>query len=81
MNINPSTMNDVRSRLPVAPTEEQHPIQNTNSTYANEIVPKNEKCTFFGQYTSRDETEATKFPDKGRENTFKTIPWHQSQSA
>ena len=40
-------MNDVRSRLPVAPIKEQHPIQNTNSTYANEIVPKNEKCTFF----------------------------------
>lgn len=31
-------MNDVRSRLPVAPIEEQHPIQNTNSTNSGRAI-------------------------------------------
>ena len=31
----PSAINDVRSKSPTAPTEEQSPIQNNNSTYSN----------------------------------------------
>ena len=36
----PPTINDVRSRLTTAPTEEQSPIQNINSTYSNAVIPK-----------------------------------------
>ena len=36
----PPTINDVRSRLPTAPTEEQHPIQNSNSTFSSAFIPK-----------------------------------------
>ena len=31
------TINDVRSRSPTAPTEEQRPIQNINSTFSNAV--------------------------------------------
>ena len=44
---NPSALNGIRSRLSTAPKEEQHPIRNINSTYANAIVPKKEHYTFF----------------------------------
>ena len=95
----PSAINDVRSKSPTAPTEEQSPIQNINSTYSNAgtgqklkfsikdlfskcktsfcavSCTKEEKhCTFFGQYTSRDENETSKFPGEGRKNTLKAFP-------
>ena len=51
----PPTINDVRSRLTTAPTEERSPIRNINSIYSNAVYTKEEKhCTFFGQYTFRD---------------------------
>ena len=76
------TINDVRSRLPTAPTEEQRPTQNINSTFSDAVIPKKKNIAlFFGQYTSRDENETSKFPGEGRKNTLKSIPWRQSQSA
>ena len=77
----PPTNNDVRSKLPTAPTEKQSPIQNINSTYCNTVIPKKKNWTFFGQYTSRDQNERSKFPGEGRKNTLKSISWRQSQSA
>ena len=75
-------INDVRSRLPTAPTEEQRPTQNINSTFSDAVIPKKKNIAlFFGQYTSRDENETSKFPGEGRKNTLKSIPWRQSQSA
>ena len=41
------TINDVRSRLPTAPTEEQSPIQNINSTYSNAVIPKKKNIALF----------------------------------
>ena len=79
----PPTINHVRSGLPTSPKEEQSPVQNVNSTYSNSVIPKEKKniCTFFREYTSRDQTETSKFPGEGRKNTLKSIPWRQSQSA
>ena len=68
----PPTIRDIRSRLPTAPTEKQHPIQNINSTFSNAAIQRN--CTFFGQYTLRDENETSKFPVEARRNTLKNIP-------
>ena len=33
-------INNVRSRLPTAPTEKQHTIQNISSTFPNATIPK-----------------------------------------
>ena len=43
----PPTINDVRSRLPTAPTEEQSPIHNINSTYSNAVLPKKKNIALF----------------------------------
>ena len=43
----PPTINDLKSKLPTAPTEEQSPIQNINSTYSNAVIPKNKNIAFF----------------------------------
>ena len=43
----PPTINDVRSRLPTAPTEEQSPIQNISSTYSNAVIPKKKNTALF----------------------------------
>ena len=43
----PPTINDVRSRLPTAPTEEKSPIQNINSTYSKAIIPKKKSIALF----------------------------------
>ena len=36
----PTIINNIRSRLPTVPTEEQHPIQNINSTFSNAVIQK-----------------------------------------
>ena len=64
----PPTINDLKSKLPTAPTEEQSPIQNINSTYSNAVIPKKNLALFFGQYTWRDET--SKFPGRIQLKTF-----------
>ena len=43
----PPTINNVRSRLPVAPTEEQRPIQNINSTCLNATITKKKIIALF----------------------------------
>ena len=43
----PPTINDVRSRLITAPTEEQSLIQNFNSTYSNAVIPKKKNIALF----------------------------------
>ena len=43
----PPTINDVKSRLTTAPTEEQSPIQNINSTYSNAVIPKKKNIAHF----------------------------------
>ena len=40
MHKKPSTITDIRSRLPTAPTEEQHPIQSINCTFSIKVIPK-----------------------------------------
>ena len=40
-------INDVRSRLPTAPTEEQRPIQNINSPIYNAVIPKKKNIPLF----------------------------------
>ena len=40
MHKKPSTITDIRSRLPTAPAEEQHPIQNINCTFSIKVIPK-----------------------------------------
>ena len=45
----PPTINDVRSRLPTAPTEEQRPIQNINSTYSNAVIQKKKSIALFSE--------------------------------
>ena len=47
------TFNDVRLRLPTAPTEEQHPIQNINSTFPNTTIPKKENNALFPESIPR----------------------------
>lgn len=56
------------------PIEQQRPIQNINNTYTNAIIPKIKIIATLGQHTLRHENKTTKFPGKGRDNTFKTIP-------
>ena len=46
------TINNIRSRLPTAPNEEDS-IQNINNTFPNTIIPKTKSLRFSGQYTSR----------------------------
>lgn len=36
----PPNISGVRSRLPTAPTEKQHTIQNISSTFPNATIPK-----------------------------------------
>ena len=43
----PPTINDLKSKLPTAPTEEQSPIQNINSTYSNAVIPKKKSIALF----------------------------------
>ena len=47
MHTVPPTINDGRSRLLTAPTEEDSPIQNTNSTHSNAGIPKNKNIALF----------------------------------
>ena len=47
------TINDVRSRLPTASTEEQSPIQNVNSTYSNAVIPKKKNIALFSDSIPR----------------------------
>ena len=47
MHTVPPTINDVRSRLLTAPTEEDSPIQNINSTHSNAGIPKNKIIALF----------------------------------
>ena len=46
-----ATINKVRSRLPAAPTEEQHPIQNISSTFPT--IPKKKKIALFSDSVPR----------------------------
>ena len=69
----PPTINDVKSSLPTAPTEEQIPIQNINSIFQCSYTKEEKHCTFFGQYTSKDENETSKFPAEGMKNTLTSI--------
>ena len=47
MHTVPPTINDVKSRLLTAPTEEDSPIQNINSTHSNAVIPKNKNIALF----------------------------------
>ena len=49
----PPTINDVRSKLPTAPTEEQSPIQNINSTYSKAVIPKKKNIALFSESIPR----------------------------
>ena len=49
----PPNTNDVRSKLPTAPTEEQSPIQNINSTYSNAVIPKKKNIALFSDSIPR----------------------------
>ena len=49
----PPTINDVRSRLITAPTEEQSLIQNFNSTYSNAVIPKKKNIALFSDSIPR----------------------------
>ena len=49
----PPTINDVRSRLPTAPTEEPSPIENIKSTYSNVVMPKKKKLALFSDSIPR----------------------------
>ena len=46
-------INDVRSTLPTARTEEQNPIQNINSTYSNAVIPKKKSIALFSDSIPR----------------------------
>ena len=72
----PPTFDDVRSRLPKTPTEEQCPIQYIKSTFSKAATPKKKNIAlFFGEYTSRDKNEISRFPGGEWKNTLKSIPW------
>ena len=43
----PPTINDVRSKLPTAPTEEQRSILNIKSTFSNAAIPKKKNIALF----------------------------------
>ena len=43
----PPTINDVRSRLPSVPTEEQHPTQNIKGTFSSAVIPKMKNFALF----------------------------------
>ena len=80
--VNKLSTSAVCIRLPAATAEEQK----SNSEHKQYIFQcsytKGKKhCTFFGQYTSRDENKTSKFSGEGRKNTLKSIPLPQSQSA
>ena len=47
ISIMPTTINDIRSRLPTPPTEKQSSIQNINSTYSNAVIPKEKNIALF----------------------------------
>ena len=49
----PPNTNDVRSKLPTAPTEEQSLIQNINSTYSNAVIPKKKNIALFSDSIPR----------------------------
>ena len=81
-----SAINNVRSRLPAAPIEEQSPIQNINRTFSNAVISKKKNIALFfplflGGDTSRDKNGTSNFPVEEEKNKLKSIPWHQSQSA
>ena len=42
-----SAINNVRSRLPAAPIEEQSPIQNINRTFSNAVISKKKNIALF----------------------------------
>ena len=44
--------NGVRSRLPIAPTEKQHPIENINSAFA--VIPKKKNFALFSDIIPRE---------------------------
>ena len=41
------TINNVRSRLPAAPTKEHYPIENINSKFSNVVIPNKENIALF----------------------------------
>ena len=43
----PPTINELRSKSPATPREEQSPIQNINSTYSNAVIPKKKNIALF----------------------------------
>ena len=43
----PPTINDVRSRLPTTPREEQRLIQNISSIFSNAVIPKKKNIAIF----------------------------------
>ena len=47
------TINDVMSRLPAAPIEEQSPIQKINSAYSKAVIPKKKNIALFSGSTPR----------------------------
>ena len=76
------TINDVRSRLPTAPTEEQSPIQNINSTYSNAVMQKKKNIAHFLDSILRG-IKMKRLNSQVKEGRIhlRSIPWRQSQSA
>ena len=46
----PPTINNVRSRLPTSPTEEQHPIQNISNTFSNAVIQKKKNIALLSDH-------------------------------
>ena len=49
----PPTFDDVRSRLPKTPTEEQCPIQYIKSTFSKAAIPKKQNIALFSESIPR----------------------------
>ena len=49
----PPTIKEAKSRLPIAPTEEQDLINNIKSTFVNAIIPKKKNNGLFSDSTPR----------------------------
>ena len=75
----PPTINDVRSRLPKHLQKNKVQFRTLAVHIPMQLYQRRKALHFFGQYTSRDENETSKFPGEGRKNTLKSIPWRQSQ--
>ena len=78
----PPTINDVRSRLSTAPTEEQSPIHNINSTYSNAVISKKRNIALFSDSIPRG-TKINHVNSQMKEKRIhlKALPGAKTQSA